>query len=460
MTSISKVGFGGFAVLLSVLLLGLSPVYADLAHRYDFEVDGSDTVGTADGTLVGSATITGGALVTNGNNGAINGQWDVGNARLTLDPSAVSGLSGAFAIETWFTCTTGWPKFDTLFAFSDDTTSNYMLGAPVRGYDPWPSGVGMQGAGGSLTGDQTVLGQWMDQGGPHQMVLTYDGTTFSLYTDGALADYSGLPSTLVNPGFNLSTLTYIGLNGGSPWPDPVLTGSTFDFRIYNSSFGATQVAALYGLGSDATNSAINAALALPDNLWYVDADGTWNTPTSWYSGAVPGANEDVTFGDIITADRTVTLDVSPSVNSLVFQNGSDGDYFIVPSTSETLTLTGDATVNTILGRHWLRAEIAGTAGLHATGPGELVLDADNSFSGGVTVQSTNLSVVNTDAIPAGNAIVLQNNGDLRFFGAENGFFHDDHGSPGFGTGTISSSVSVASGSILAVWDGADLTQVR
>ena len=70
-------------------------------------------------------------------------------------------------------------------------------------------------------------------------------------------------------------------------------------------------------------------LAAPANLWNVDADGTWNTGTNWYSTVVPGANEDVTLGSVITADRTVTLDVSPSVNSLTLDNSGDGDYFIV-----------------------------------------------------------------------------------------------------------------------------------
>ena len=47
---------------------------AQLLHRYDFNTT-NDTVGTANGTLVGSATLSGGALVTDGGNGASNGTW-------------------------------------------------------------------------------------------------------------------------------------------------------------------------------------------------------------------------------------------------------------------------------------------------------------------------------------------------------------------------------------------------
>ncbi|HUO08367.1 MAG TPA: LamG-like jellyroll fold domain-containing protein [Phycisphaerae bacterium] len=245
------------------LIMGACAVTAkaDLLHRYDFSADGSDSVGSASGTLVGSATVTGGALVTNGGNGTVDGKWGGAGPMMTLDPSAVAGITGAFTIEDWFSATTGWPKYDTLYAFSDTTNANYILGAPVRGYSPWPSGVGLIGGGGTTRAnagvwDYVLSGIYLDTPGPHQTVLTYDGTTFSYYVDGALANFSGLSATLVDPGFNLSTLTAIGINGGSPYDDPSLTGSTYDFRIYGGALSADQVASLDSLGSDASNAAI------------------------------------------------------------------------------------------------------------------------------------------------------------------------------------------------------------
>lgn len=259
---------------------------AQLLHRYDFTADANDTVGTAHGTLVGGASISGGALNTDGGNGAVNGQWGSGGPMVSLDASAVAGLSGAFSIETWFQCTSGWPKYDSLFAFSDNTQDNYLLGVPVRGYSPWPSGVGIKGAGGN-TSDQPVVGPYLDDNTPHQAVLTYDGTTFSWYVDGALADFSGLPATLNNPGFNLSTLTYIGINGGSPWADPSLTGSTYDFRIYGQALTTAQVAGLHTLGADAVNvSIVDAIATVASNPVVVDpgipmSTGGGNFATEW-----------------------------------------------------------------------------------------------------------------------------------------------------------------------------------
>jgi hypothetical protein len=146
-----------------------------------------------------------------------------------LDASAVSGIMGAFTVETWFNCTTGWPKNHTLFSFTDDATVgnpfassgvSYLFGCPVT-YDPW------------------------------------------CCIDGQVANHV---ASISDAGFNLSSLTDVGLNGGNPYGDLALTGSTYDFRIYSGSLSAGQVAALYGLGSDASTAAINTVVPEPSTI--------------------------------------------------------------------------------------------------------------------------------------------------------------------------------------------------
>jgi hypothetical protein len=253
---------GSKIALTAGLLVSLAAsANAQLLHRYDFD-SVNDTVGTANGTLVGTASLAGGALVTAGGKGTVNGTWSGTGPRMTVDGSAVAGITGAFTIETWFTCTTGWPKFDTVYAFSDSTAANYLLSAPVRGGAPWQSSVAMKGAGGTATGswDYFANGIYLDTPGVHQQLATYDGTTLSYYVDGVLANFAGLPATVINSGFNLSTLTSIGINGGSPYGDPSLTGSTYDFRIYGQSLTADEVSSVYGLGSDASTASIISAI--------------------------------------------------------------------------------------------------------------------------------------------------------------------------------------------------------
>jgi hypothetical protein len=187
----------------------------------------------------------------------------------------VAGITGAFTVESWFTCTSGWPKNDTLFSFTDDATvadpggssANYMFGTPVT-YDPWCCDTFVVGGGGVLT----RAGGWdwqmkgnppdgpgyadQDKGSPYQLLVTYDGSAFTMYVDGQIANHV---ATLSDAGFNLSSLTDVGLNGGNPYGDAALTGSTYDFRIYSGAISADQAASLYTLGSDASTSAINLA---------------------------------------------------------------------------------------------------------------------------------------------------------------------------------------------------------
>jgi Concanavalin A-like lectin/glucanases superfamily/PEP-CTERM motif len=266
-----------FIAIVSVALV--SSANAQLLHRYSFDSSADDSVGTANGTLMNGAAISGGALVTNGNNGGISSKWGASGPYCALDSSAVSGISGAFTVEAWFTCTSGWPKNDTLFSFTDDTTvgdpggssASYLFGTPVT-YDPWCCDTFVVGGGGALT----RAGGWdwqmkgnppdgpgyadQDKGSPYQLLVTYDGATFTMYVDGQVANHV---SSVSDAGFNLSSLTDVGLNGGNPYGDAALTGSTYDFRIYSGSLSADQVASVYALGSDASNSAINA-VAVPE----------------------------------------------------------------------------------------------------------------------------------------------------------------------------------------------------
>ena len=252
---------------------------AQLAHYYQFSTGtANDQVGTANGTLQGTAAITGGALVTSGGDGAVSGQWGGTGPMLTLDPGAVSGITGAFTIVDWYQATTGWPKFDTAYAFSDGQTDgggnpiDYLLHTPVRAdaNSTYPSGVGIEGAGGAdvrdaNNWDYAVRGMYLDNNQIHQTVLTYDGTTFSYYVDGAPAYFAtyGYSDTLTDPGFNLSMLTHIALNGGSPYNDPALTGATYSFAIFNGAMSAGQVSADFSLGDNASVAQLGA-LGVPE----------------------------------------------------------------------------------------------------------------------------------------------------------------------------------------------------
>ena len=95
-----KLGLG------SVLLVGLfatAPVHADLTHRYSFTTDASDSVGTANATLMGAATVSGGQLQFNNPNFTAGvGTNPTTDGYATLPPSILPS-SGSATIEEWMT---------------------------------------------------------------------------------------------------------------------------------------------------------------------------------------------------------------------------------------------------------------------------------------------------------------------------------------------------------------------
>jgi Glycosyl hydrolases family 43/Concanavalin A-like lectin/glucanases superfamily len=241
-----------------LLLVGLS-ANAQLLHRYDFETTGgaNDTVGTANGTIYGSATVGGGALNTIGTAGGLSG--GVPQNSVGLPASAVAGITNAFSLEAWFACSYN-GGYCTLFSFSDGTTSNYVLATPARGTSPYQSDVAVKGGGGNAS-EQLANQIYCDTGLMHDMIVTYDGTNVACYLDGTLATYSGLQNSFTDSGLNLSTLTRIGVAGGSPFADNTINGKVYDFRVYGQALTLNQVAGIYALGTNASNASISNTLA-------------------------------------------------------------------------------------------------------------------------------------------------------------------------------------------------------
>src|SRR5262245_22520490 len=93
--------------------------------------------------------------------------------------------------------------------------------------------------------------------------------------------------------------------------------------------------ALLGLLSNAQTATAQ------DFTWNVDAAGSWNTAGNWTPATVPNA-QGVTalFGNVITANRTVSLDSDVTVGSIAFEN-TPFSYTI----GGTATITLDNGVN-------------------------------------------------------------------------------------------------------------------
>jgi hypothetical protein len=266
--------FAGFWVVVAGLAALWHPPLAEcqLLHRYDFETAGSanDIVGSAHGTVRGSATVSGGALNTSGAAGGLRGGTP--QNCVSLPASAVAGITNAFSIEVWFTANYNGPLC-TLFAFSAGNTANYVLATPAVAASPWQSRVEVVGGGGSGAYQQASQ-IYTDTGTLHNMLVTYDGTNVTYFLDGALPAFSGLQNSFADPGLVLSNLTKIGIAGGSPYSDDTIKGKVHDFRIYGQALTLNQASAIYALGTNASNAAISNALVTPQQST-VPFNGNW-----------------------------------------------------------------------------------------------------------------------------------------------------------------------------------------
>ncbi len=214
----------------------VSSAYA-LTHRYSFNTDAGDSVGGADGTLMGAASLSGGEVVLDGTSGTF----------VDLPNDLVSDYP-AITMEAWFT---------------DNGSGNWAR--------LWDFGSTVQGEGNSGTGYKYMF--FAVNGGPYRSAYKIYGPEQVVnYSPAAVgeqrhvvwtSDAASHRGTLYVNGVPVSVnfnLTYspaaIGSAfndwlGRSQFNDPYMLGSINEFRIYNAVLSDAQVAASYAAGPDA-----------------------------------------------------------------------------------------------------------------------------------------------------------------------------------------------------------------
>ena len=251
-----------FSAAAACFLATLPAAHAVLVHRYDFNTANSanDSVGTANGTLVNGATVANGVLTTVGGGSGQGGTAPAAN----LPGAATAGITGDFSIQTFFTQTTV-ANFATLFSLATNQ-DNFLIAVPNRG-DTNALSLAARVNG----GNQLILnGPALVSGTQYSMTGTYLASSglLSLYINGAFVQSGTIT------GLNLSSFTaFNGISGNAPYPDPAFTGTNADFRIFNNALTAAQVSTLRGLGPDATNAQINAAVPEPSTVIMLTAVG-------------------------------------------------------------------------------------------------------------------------------------------------------------------------------------------
>ena len=225
------------AVLTAALLTGLATPAQTLVHRYSFTADASDSVGTANGTLVGSPNFVNGAVILNGT-----------NQYVSLPASLITGLT-AVTIETWATFSTI-TNNSFLFGFGNTDASgngeDYIFCTPhggggtraaISGVDPGYNGE-QQAATSTYLDNQTNV-----------MITTVFNPPASfvgLYLNGVLVASNSAVTTALSAVNDAHS--YIGHSLYTA--DPYLKGSISEFRIFNGAVSGSQIALDAGGGPD------------------------------------------------------------------------------------------------------------------------------------------------------------------------------------------------------------------
>jgi hypothetical protein len=215
---------------------------AVLTHRYSFTNDATDSVGGANGTLQGAASISGGQLQLTG----VNSDY------LDLPGSMLTNYT-AVTVDAWVTfgAAQHWAR---LWEFADigGGTQNEFYFAP--GWNATPS-ANVFNASFPWSGGVTAPGQL--ENATYHITCLYGDGVLRVYTNGVLEVGA---SNLVAPASSAGTVS--ATIGHSPYDDPGINGSVDEFRIYNGLLAPDEIQASDVLGPNAllvTNTRVTVA---------------------------------------------------------------------------------------------------------------------------------------------------------------------------------------------------------
>lgn len=226
--------------------------------------------------------------------------------------------------------------------------------------------------------------------------------------------------------------------------------STVEFRFYFYD-NSTSNSRIHRID----NVILTAGIPQPESEWLTDGDGFWSTASNWSTDPnIPGTGgltgNNVLLGAAITDDRTITLDTSAEVGTITISNANNYTIIDDPNNpgANSITLSGQATVQTNSGTHRIDAIIAGSDGLTKRGGGDLFISGNNTYTGPTDIQDGRLRIESLSSIDntVGGTINIASTGEVTLQGDPNMSGNGVSGTivpdiTGVGTFTMSSSLT-------------------
>jgi len=249
----------GLVTLILVFGLTARPGAAQVVHRWSFDVDARDSVGTADGTLLGGAVVPGGRVELDGIGAYV--ELPIGGT--------IAGLTNA-TFETWVTWDIFQDPWSRVFDFGSSTTVNMFLTPRNGRLDEGPATDTLRFA---ITG--TGVGGEQQINSPNQfpvgaethvaVTIDADNDIGRLYVNGNLVA-TRLALTLSPADLGNTTNNWLGR---SPYADPYFDGSISEFRIYETALSGDDIATSFQLGPDQLVPEPSAVALASVGLWFV-----------------------------------------------------------------------------------------------------------------------------------------------------------------------------------------------
>lgn len=223
----------------------VDPGTENLTHSWTFN-DGTanDQVGSAGGTLMGSAVITDGSLITTDPN-----SW----LELPADVISLNGYS-EITLEIWFTplstANTGYHMIAYFGNTVNSVGNDYYFITPARGDNFSRAAISCGVVTNPWTGETGANGPELNDTLLHHMVSTLSDTNITLYIDGELQ-----ASELLDTNNSTAKISaaYAYLAKGGYTGDATWRGQILEFNIFNKALSPDEILFLYNKGSVPTS---------------------------------------------------------------------------------------------------------------------------------------------------------------------------------------------------------------
>jgi hypothetical protein len=219
------------------------PKQTMLVHRYSFTADASDSVGAQDGTVFGTAQISGNAVVLSGDPNSRESYVDL--------PSHLVSSYDSVTMEAWVSLGATLGTWARIFDFGNQSAGagglSYVFLCPQTG-TPSTRVVLSDGITGANEAVLDLGGGSMLDGFSGQIAVVYDppSNTQFIYTNGVLAGSASLGGKLLS-----------GVNDLHCWlgkslyaADSGLAATIDEFRIYAGAFTPAQITADFNAGAN------------------------------------------------------------------------------------------------------------------------------------------------------------------------------------------------------------------